>query len=504
MKTKLLFGLLLGFYAFFLASQKIILPAVDLGRHLKNGQLILAQKKVAEINLYSYTYPQWPTINHHWGSGVIFYLLYRLGSYPLLSLSYAFLLAGALFLVSQTANSAVDFLIPGLLALPLIASRSEVRPEGFSFFLFSLFLYLLWRYQQRQQKKTTLILFLLGGQLLWVNLHLFFIFGPFLIFLAALASFLNHRRRAAFFLAQLGLASLLISLLNPAGGRGLLIPFLILRHYGYLLAENQPLLFMQKRFGGFLYLQAEILLFITLLIGGSYFWRRQRLAWRKHFFALSLSLTFALLSWRFNRALPLFGLSFAFLGNQFLASWPGRWRTGKNITLFLLLFLIGWSLLLFPISSLYSPGHLHRFGWGLAPQAAAGGQFLRQNHLPGPIFNNYDVGSYLIWFLYPQKAVFVDNRPEAYPVSFFQQTYIPAQTNDKVWQKLEKHWHFQTIVFWRHDFTPWGQAFLIRRLKDKNWVPVYVDRYLLIFLRRNPQNQALIRRYQLPQTIFRW
>ena len=40
--------------------------------------------------------------------------------------------------------------------------------------------------------------------------------------------------------------------------------------------------------------------------------------------------------------------------------------------------------------------------------------FLAQHHLPGPIFNHYDWGGYLIWRLHPEYPVFVDGRADLY------------------------------------------------------------------------------------------
>ena len=47
----------------------------DIGRHLKTGQIIWETKSVPKINLFSFTEPDQPFINHHWLSEVIFYVL---------------------------------------------------------------------------------------------------------------------------------------------------------------------------------------------------------------------------------------------------------------------------------------------------------------------------------------------------------------------------------------------------------------------------------------------
>jgi hypothetical protein len=96
----------------------------------------------------------------------------------------------------------------------------------------------------------------------------------------------------------------------------------------------------------------------------------------------------------------------------------------------------------------------------------------------------------------------VDNRPEAYPASFFTNTYVPMQKEQEVWSKELEEYGFNTIWFYRNDYTPWAQQFLITRVQDPAWAPVYVDNYVIIFLRRTTENQELISKFELPKSLF--
>ena len=65
------------------------MTAADIGRHIKNGELILnGNSQVLYKNFYSFTYPEYPFINHHWFFGVISYLVFRLSGFNGLSISY--------------------------------------------------------------------------------------------------------------------------------------------------------------------------------------------------------------------------------------------------------------------------------------------------------------------------------------------------------------------------------------------------------------------------------
>ena len=83
----LITALLLSVYGFYLAHQ-VNLTVGDLGRHLKNGQLFIETGLIPKINLYSYAYPDYPFINHHWGTGVLFYVVEQLGGFSGLSVVF--------------------------------------------------------------------------------------------------------------------------------------------------------------------------------------------------------------------------------------------------------------------------------------------------------------------------------------------------------------------------------------------------------------------------------
>jgi len=142
-------------------------------------------------------------------------------------------------------------------------------------------------------------------------------------------------------------------------------------------------------------------------------------------------------------------------------------------------------------------------GLGLMPGNSLSAEFFIKNNIKGPIFNNYDIGSYLIFYLFPKERPFVDNRPEAFSSSFFKDIYIPAQEDESAWKKIDSIYNFNVIFFNRNDITPWAQPFLIRRLDDSEWAPVFVDLYTIIFLKRNSQNENLIEKYQIPKKFFR-
>lgn len=98
-------------------------------------------------------------------------------------------------------------------------------------------------------------------------------------------------------------------------------------------------------------------------------------------------------------------------------------------------------LLIFMTLSLYAPySHLliearkSWFGGGMEEAVPVKEvQFIMENHLPGPIFNDYVIGGYMIWAMYPEYKVFIDPRFTPYDKfllnDYFglQERYIPRK-----------------------------------------------------------------------------
>src|SRR3990167_1644700 len=82
----------------------------DIGRHLKVGEIIWQTGEVPRTNLFSFTEPDFPFINHHWLSEVTFYGVYNLGGFTgLIWLKIIVVLATFLLLLLTTSNVVTTF-----------------------------------------------------------------------------------------------------------------------------------------------------------------------------------------------------------------------------------------------------------------------------------------------------------------------------------------------------------------------------------------------------------
>ena len=497
-------GALLALYIILLHTKTISFVTADLGRHLKNGELFISSGNILHTNFYSYTEPDFPVVTHHWGSGAIFYLIWKLSGFEGLTLWYAvasgisvFFIYDASRRISNVPFSAVSL----LLAIPLIIYRIEIRPEVFSYLFFSLFVWLIILYRKKMLRFSTVSIIMLVSQLLWVNLHVLFILGFLVVGISGIEyvvrkQYHEGRRWGLLICGMTG-----VSLVNPFGIYGLLEPLTILRQYGYMIVENQSALFLIKRFGSGIYGYYFILAGLSISIITLSIISSKRFG-GYGFFLYSIAMFAAALSFKYVRAFPLFGYMFSVCVPYAISLLVKKYPVSKERQAFIVAGFIGvivWIGIGF--NTVYSPLYANRFGVGLEEGVNASAEFFVKSNIRGPVFNNYDIGGYLIYHLYPEK-VFVDNRPEAYSVSFFTETYIPAQESEEKWDELMAAYDFNVIYFYRHDMTPWAQPFLIRRIADPAWAAVYIDDWTIILVRDIPENRELIETYKIPPKVF--
>jgi len=186
-----------------------------------------------------------------------------------LSFIYCLLSAITVFLFYKIAESKSHTYFAFLffmLCIPLITIRTEVRPEGFSLLMMALYTFLLELFLSQKISNKILLIVLPLLQLLWVNLHIFFVMGLIIIGVYTIYIWLIRKKGGA---KQMGLLlglSLLACFINPSGINGVLTPLTIFKNYSYMVAENQSIFFMQNRFGSSIYLHYEFISFVAIVL----------------------------------------------------------------------------------------------------------------------------------------------------------------------------------------------------------------------------------------------
>lgn len=502
----------------------------DIGRHLKLGEIIWQTKSVPKINLFSFTAPDFPFINHHWLTEVVFYLLNNVGGLQLVMI-FAYALAFLSFIVLAWAIAriyheqlkkefsfpflrspiflTIAFLLP--LSLPMFINFSSTRPQNFSFLFFSIFVAVLLLY--KNNKASVAIWLLPLVLLLWVNTHIYFFLGPFL-YAAFFLDRLLRLKTAPFRPGELRKLLIIGALLgaamlaNPNFLIGAIYPLQILRQYAIDVVENKPMFSVENGSNWIIFLLIK--LSIPLLALSFFFTRKNR----RKYFEMIVS---AFLLWaavKMMRNLPFWGLWFFIAAslniidifvrdeipprkiNPAPAKPTGAFFHVINILLLAVIISVPIFLTYFIASNQYyeKQGHFRTFGLSIPKGAQGGVDFIKSNNIHGPIFNDFDIGSYLIWKLYPTEKVFIDGRPEAYPEAFIKDIYFPMFTDNSKWNEYSQKYNINLIVLEVSTLGQETERFLTYREYDPLWRLVYLDNSVIIFLRDTPENKEIISR----------
>lgn len=459
----------------------------DLGRHLLLGKIIVQTMSVPKTNLLSYSNPNFPFINTHWLSQVVFYLVENVtGFFGLLLFTTIVAVAAFLLqLLYVKKYHAIPLIIASLIYLQILLGRTDVRPEIFSFFFLSIITVVLYNYR----KNFTKWIFIIPPiELLWVNTHIYFPIGILVTGLFLLELIITHRKeiksKKTVTLAAVFLVSLFVLVFNPNTIRGAFYPLFVFQNYGMEIAENHNVFDMWNLFGhlsSILYFFiAASFLFLVMLIT---FRKTKLIDWL-------LVVTFTIIAASADRNLPLFVFAtfIAFAGalNNLYSTISPSLKKHLYVKNSLLL-LVG----LFTLWQTIAIITVNPHGYAMPMGASKAVDFLEQNKISGPIFNNFDIGSYLLYRLYPQEKVFVDGRPEAYPVSFFKNIYTPMEQNKNIFQQEDKKYHFNVIFISYTDQTPSNQQFLRDINANPEWRLVYLDPLIVIYIKNSPKNQYI-------------
>jgi hypothetical protein len=256
-------------------------------------------------------------------------------------------------------------------------------------------------------------------------------------------------------------------LLNPNFLAGALRPYTMLNDYGYSVYENQSIFFLERYFGRSGFWEYKIFMALAAL-SAFYSLRRKKLA--DGLLAL-MGIVFGLKMLR-NLPLTLFLAAPSLIHNLNLKSVKNSLNL-QMLSFFSFIIIVSMVLIFSPLEAA-----------GFKVAYAALGEYLQKNPPKDNIFNDFDIGSFLIFKLYPPQRVFVDNRAEAYSKSFFEEIYKPMQEEPLVFEKYAKDYQIQTIIWSKTDITPWAVNFLYKTLPQvSGWEKSYEDEVSVVYVK---------------------
>ncbi len=211
----------------------------DLWGHLAAAQRIVETGSITGVDPFLWGVEGRPWIDLYWGFQLIALALFSLGGVSLLVIAKALCAAGAVLLsiVAQPRGTS-QALVASVWLAPLVSlsGRCYERPEMASLVLLAAFFAVIAQAAARPR-----LLWLLPVlELVWVNLHPFFLFGPLVLLLTFLDREGAPPKRM---LAAVTGTTLLACLINPYGITGALFPIQV------IFGQGQDHLFFKQYIG---------------------------------------------------------------------------------------------------------------------------------------------------------------------------------------------------------------------------------------------------------------
>jgi hypothetical protein len=383
----------------------------DLWWHIKVGQNILATHHWPTTDPFSFTVGGTPWIAYEWLGDVLLGAVARYGG--LLGLDVLLIVLASVVMLAlyaygtlRSGNSKAGFVASGLLCSLAFASFN-LRPQMLGYLFLVLVLIALERFRQGQRRALWFLPLLF---LLWINTHGSWVIGLGVIFVfwaSGLVEFrlggIAARRWSSTERIRLEFVFLLCVAavpLTPYGTRLAAYPFTVASalplNVGNIL-EWQPMPFNIA--GGKLFLGVVLAFFVAQMVF--------QLTWRLAEVVLFLGgIIMACLHVRF---ILLFVPFFTPLLATLLARWLPPYDRKKDhyvLNAVLMAAVVVAMVKYFPTRT-----DIARIVARSFPARAV--EYLHQHPVPGPMYNNYGYGGYLIWAL-PEKEVFIDGRGDLY------------------------------------------------------------------------------------------
>ena len=496
----------------FLAGLRTI-KDYDLGWQMATGRWVVQHHHAPPVEAFSYI------AQGNWiypvGAGLFFYGAYLLGGFALISWIGAAASCGTVALLLRRGSAATAAL--AILAVPLIAWRTAPRADLFTMVLFAAFLSLLWENYQTGRARLWLLPLLMVA---WVNLHLGFSAGLGLIAMYIVTELLEslfgperrsaalqRLRRAVWWFVATGVATVV----NPWGWdvyRALILQQRVIPEHQAWFREWQsvPLNWnvvnsLALRDPGetiYLLLAIAVVLGAIALVSdrpGAGIFLLGSTVPAVHYVRMGgvfACVVVVIGGYVLTQQLPRVAKVIA---NAKLRSALATGVAG----LFVMLALVRCCDL---VTDRYYFNNVEEstFGAGLGwwfPQRAAA--FVEREKLPGEVFNIYTEGGYLSWRLGPERRDYIDGRGIPFGLEKIAHEIQLRQSppDSDLWQAELNRYNINTAILPVARY----QGLQFVRFPDfcnsKTWSLVYLDEVSAVFVRRTPENEAIIQRFPL-------
>ena len=442
----------------------------DLWFHVRLGEQMIEQRALVTTDIFSYTQYGKAYFNNAWLGELALYAAWVVGGLPLLVFMRALsvLCFYAMFLWLAWRASGSERWSAWFVLLAALASYPhwQLRPQTFALPIFTLFVVILMRYQERGRAPLQWLALLM---IAWVNLHGSFVFGLLLVVMTIAGDILERALPAMNLpmlsrpqLIRLGVWAFLTfaaMFVNPLGigildavseiGRDPSIQGWVLEWLPANAREFPANVFY--------------LMVLAFLIGALFSRVRLRAApalWSVTFIWLGWS-AYRNALWACGLVVPLLSMLWADIGEQvkmhLSALVAGRCmqflfrpRRFRLMRVLILSGLMGFSIIALPMfRAAFVGDDLH--WWASTDTPIDAVNYIRANGLRGRTYHEIGAGSYLMWALWPQQQVFVDSRINLYPAEQWRDYFTVTNGQDGFEEILEKYQVDYLLVntFWQ-------------------------------------------------------
>jgi hypothetical protein len=451
----------------------------DMWWHIRTGELILSTHRWATTDPYSYTAAGAPWMSCEWLGDVFFAVVYRVGGLRGLEVLLAVLASAVIlalygFATLRSGNCKAAFLVSAVL-LALATASFNLRPQMLGYLFLILTLIALELFRQGKQRAVWLLPVLF---LVWVNTHGSWIVGlatVTLYIVAGLVSFqigsLETRRwtnAERLRLEIVFLLSLVAIPITPYGVRLAGYPFTVASTLPISVANILEWQVMPFNLGGGK-------LFLGLLLG---FFLAQvvfRFSW--HVAELLLFLFGTAMACLHVRFLLLFVPFFAPLAATMLARCMPAYNKQKDQYLFNFALMAGIGIALVH----YSPSKADMEKKVAAQFPVQALQYMRGHSVPGPLFNSYGFGGYMIEAGY---KTFIDGRSELFEQTGVLGDYMHMTLLRPGALQVLRGYGIQSCLVER------DEPFATLLASSPDWNKVYSDQVSALYVKRGASNTA--------------
>lgn len=528
----------------------------DFPFHLKTGEYIYQHKEIPKDDPFSFygegsiTEREQFTLSQYWFAQVIFYKLYSIAGPPGIILLRAIIFSAFVFLlwfILRKRGFYSSLIIATLVTIMLQASKLD-RPQYFSFFFCLILILLFEKFREKPESETPLY-FIPPLMLLWANMHAGFIFGVVIILIYSLSEtikfFVNkpsligqplHKKAVLLFLL-VALLAIFFSYMNPITNNQLVTTIDSHTDANWLYKQNREYMSPIEEMGAYYAAGISTVIFFILFGFVSIVIVLNTMRGKSADLTILVLLIFSsVAAFTAVRYIPFFVAIAIPLSKDcrfFMdTNFSGRLKKSviiSGIFLAFFIFAIGFGLKDWRNMFKFGPSIIY-------PEGAA--NFLLNNRVEAHMFNQHNRGSYLIWRLYPYYKVFNDSRfisleavidtdvinytledydqPNAVGYANALSAMVPEESGrielsvlgfsnksagkKPLWKKLLDRYNIDLIVHEAcSDYKKELFPLTLRLLKDDDWVLIYLDGTMQIFVRNREKYSNIIKKFKLPK-----